>query len=75
MTTVVSERLRQGSNGLTSLVLLHRWYAMADTLCSAAILVAASIASHIESVEGYEADSVATLLVSVIIFISLFSLV
>lgn len=47
---------------------------MADTLRSVAVLIAAFIAFCFDSIEGSDADSVATLVVSVIILFSLLPL-
>eukprot|EP00526_Cylindrotheca_closterium_P018061 CAMPEP_0113623326 /NCGR_PEP_ID=MMETSP0017_2-20120614/11993_1 /TAXON_ID=2856 /ORGANISM="Cylindrotheca closterium" /LENGTH=302 /DNA_ID=CAMNT_0000533259 /DNA_START=97 /DNA_END=1005 /DNA_ORIENTATION=+ /assembly_acc=CAM_ASM_000147 len=50
-------------------------HVMADTLRSAAVLIAAAIAFFVQSVTGAMADSVATIVVSVIILISLLPLI
>lgn len=49
-------------------------HVIADTLRSAAVLIAAAIAFFVKSVTGAMADSVATIVVSVIILISLLPL-
>eukprot|EP00980_Cylindrotheca_fusiformis_P030129 scaffold24435_cov264-Cylindrotheca_fusiformis.AAC.1 len=49
-------------------------HVMADTLRSIAVLIAASISFFVESVSGATADSMATLVVSVIILVSLLPL-
>lgn len=47
---------------------------MADTLRSAAVLIAASISFFVESVSGATADSMAEIVVSIIILFSLLPL-
>jgi len=47
---------------------------MADTLRSAAVLIAAAIAYLLKTVSGAIADSVATIVVSIIILVSLLPL-
>lgn len=64
--------LHERKSGLTLSFLLQ--HIMADTLRSAAVLIAASIAYFVESVTGALADSVATIVVSIIILISLLPL-